>query len=292
MTIRSGFASLIAGAAVIAALARPAAAGQPSGHFMELLDQAMREVEAVSGQPSTPSASPPELVSVWNTRGCGFTDTSNLPLSRPTRIDRIDLWYNWSAREASSPYEIMRPNGQAVAAGTLTRDSCDPYQATWCVGTASPGITLPPGSYLVRTPRARICQNAASKGAGFIKAWGATVAAPPRQSRDNPPAASAGQPLGKRWDVHEEIPGGRYWTGTWTRRQGTNLFDATWTDSLSGQRLTDVIELRGAEGHDIRLYRQGNGGTYSGTLSSDGSRIRGTASWYPPGAWWSARIGD
>ena len=40
----------------------------------------------------------------------------------------------------------------------------------------------------------------------------------------------------------------------------------------------------------VRLYRRGTQGYYTGTLSPDRTFIRGSASWYPPGAFWTARI--
>lgn len=261
------------------------------GRFLQLIDQAMREAaSARPGQASTDS-SPRELISIWNVQGCGFTDRAPLELGSGTRLARIDIWYNWSAGEQSSPYEIATSAGKIVSRGTLLRDSCDPYQSAWCVGTASPGLSLPAGSYFVRTPRSRICQNGTSGNRGFIKVWGlpavASYASPPLQ----PGTGQAAPALGNRWQIHEEIPG-RYWNGQWTRRAGTNLFDAVWQDSQSGQQFSDVIELRETNGSSVRLYRQGTRGYYAGTLSPDRRSIRGTASWYPSGAFWTARITD
>ncbi len=281
--------------AAAASLALPALADTPSGRFMDLLNEAMRQAEqaarargsAPSGEGSAASASR-ELYSVWNPQGCGFTDTSQLRLGQASRIDRIDVWYNWRGGEETLPFELTGPDGRVAASGTLARDSCDPYQAAWCVGTVSPRVTLAAGTWTVRVARARICQNPASGGAGFIKAWGG-VAAVPVQGRA---PAQARRALGARWTIREEVPGGRYWTGMWIRRPGSNQFDATWTDSLSGQSFSEVLELRGHDGNLVTLYRRATNGTYTGTLSPDGRSIRGTASWYPQGAWWSARIGD
>jgi hypothetical protein len=80
-----------------------------------------------------------------------------------------------------------------------------------------------------------------------------------------------------------------FWKGTWTRRPGTNIFDASWRNP-SGQTATDVVEITGVSGRTITFRRKGNGGTYSGTLSPDGSSINGTASWYKPGQQWTATI--
>jgi len=282
--------SLAAALLVLAAapLAAPLDAQTGKGRFFDLLDQAVREAQEAkqardSGQGA--SAAPQrQLANIWNPQGCAFTDRSPLSLARATRLDRIELWYNWAAREATSAYEIVSASGQVAARGTLSRDSCDPYQASWCVAADAPGITLPAGDYTIRTPRARICQNGASGGQGFIRAWGGAMAAP-AQARAAAPAS-----LGTRWLVHEEVPGGRFWSAVWTRRKGTNLFDAVWKDSQSGGSFTGTVELRGSSGGTVTLWREATRGSYTGTLSSDGKTIRGTATWYPPGAFWTARI--
>ena len=54
-------------------------------------------------------------------------------------------------------------------------------------------------------------------------------------------------------------------------------------------RLPTSFALR-VTGRNVVLTRDGNGGTYSGTISSDGRSIVGTASWYPAGTTWSGVI--
>ena len=84
----------------------------------------------------------------------------------------------------------------------------------------------------------------------------------------------------------KEVAGGSVYNGTWTRRGGTDVFDAVWNGSV-----LDVIEIESVSGNQIVLYRHGNKGRYSGTLSPDGMRITsGTASWYAAGWSWSAVV--
>ena len=84
----------------------------------------------------------------------------------------------------------------------------------------------------------------------------------------------------------KEVAGGSVYNGTWTRRGGTDVFDAVWNGSV-----LDVIEIESVSGSQIVLYRHGNKGRYSGTLSPDGMRITsGTASWYAAGWSWSAVV--
>ncbi len=79
------------------------------------------------------------------------------------------------------------------------------------------------------------------------------------------------------------------WHGTWTRRPGTNTFDAAWVGP-NGQKVQDVLELRSLTHGVATFYRHGNRGTYTGTVSPDGRSLTGTASWYPAGLTWTATI--
>jgi hypothetical protein len=102
-------------------------------------------------------------------------------------------------------------------------------------------------------------------------------------SRSN--ASRFGEVLGKTMIVRE-VAGANVYNGTWTRRAGTDIFDAVWNGHLR-----DVIQIEALNGRQIVFYRQGNKGRYSGTLSADGSRVSaGTASWYAGGWSWSATV--
>jgi hypothetical protein len=91
--------------------------------------------------------------------------------------------------------------------------------------------------------------------------------------------------LASTWTVSERGPQGDYY-GTWTRRPGTDTFDASW----SGGSITDVIDITSVEGNKVTLHRHGNNGDYTGTISPDGKSISGTASWYVPEERWLVSI--
>jgi hypothetical protein len=91
--------------------------------------------------------------------------------------------------------------------------------------------------------------------------------------------------LGTIWNVVEF----NAWFGTWTRRPGTNLFDAVWKNRV-GSVLKDTLELQSVEGNKVSLYRFGNKQRYTGTLAADGTHITGTASLYRHGQTWTATI--
>ena len=79
------------------------------------------------------------------------------------------------------------------------------------------------------------------------------------------------------------------WTGVWTRRPGTNIYDAIWR-SAKYPEVRDVVRLEQISGASVVFTRDGNGGRYTGTISPDGAAISGTASWYSKGMTWSGRV--
>lgn len=93
--------------------------------------------------------------------------------------------------------------------------------------------------------------------------------------------------LGSVWQVTECCG----WSGTWTRRAGTNTFDARWRHT-NGSQAQDVITLQSwnKTTNEVVLKRQNLNGTYRAKLNPSARTLtNGTASWYPAGEKWSAR---
>jgi|HubBroStandDraft_2_1064218.scaffolds.fasta_scaffold686281_1 hypothetical protein len=89
------------------------------------------------------------------------------------------------------------------------------------------------------------------------------------------------------WRVEEGADGRVAWSGTWTRRGRSDVFDAVWRDVDNGGEARD--RLRVIEATDrIVIHRDGNNGEYRGQLSRDGAHMEGTATWYAPGGFWRA----
>jgi hypothetical protein len=107
----------------------------------------------------------------WNTAACDVTDVATLSVDRPTRLQRVDIWYHWASNEAVTRYSVSH-NGATIAEGDLARAECDPYQTAWCVARVEASVDIEPGAYVFRTSRPAICQNAGSSGQGFIRAFG------------------------------------------------------------------------------------------------------------------------
>lgn len=83
------------------------------------------------------------------------------------------------------------------------------------------------------------------------------------------------------WRVTEGDP---TWTGVWSRRGNSNVFDAIWRHS-SGQTASGVLTIS-LSGNSVTITR--GSGQYTGTIS--GSSASGTASWYNGGQRWTATI--
>jgi hypothetical protein len=131
---------------------------------------------------TSPASASEKIFETWNPAACEVTDTAAFTIDSPVHLDRIEIWYRWAAGETSVDYTVAF-NGKAIGVGTLVRGDCDPGQEAWCVAHAEPGAKLVPGSYTIKTERARICRNAASGGHGFIRAFGTrrkTEPAPPQ----------------------------------------------------------------------------------------------------------------
>jgi hypothetical protein len=126
------------------------------------------------------------LVEIWNTAGCGFTNSAVMNLPQPTHVERVALWYNWAAGETSLPYTLSA-GGTVLRNGQFGRGTCDLYQAAWCEAVDTIDMRLAPGTYTFTTARPRVCQNGGSNGMGFIRVTG--------RSRFGEPGSYQGQQI-------------------------------------------------------------------------------------------------
>ena len=101
--------------------------------------------------------------------------------------------------------------------------------------------------------------------------------------------------LGVRWVETEGA-----WNGTWIRRAGTNVFNATWEMNNAREAAVLRVSIDGKNVFVERTQRVGSpkGSNYDGTCrykgKLDGDRVKGqyNCSWDGPDYWlpWSARI--
>ena len=175
----------------------------------------------------------------------------------------------------------------ATGSGKIAIDLGDVVQAFTKLGqkaSAKGDATIPnggPGATMVITVKSHLSHyGAMTEDLRIRYQWVAST--PPRASSA---ASRFGAVLGGTLKVRE-VAGRAVYSGTWTRRDGTDVFDAVWNGSIR-----DVISIESVNGNQIVFYRQGNNGRYSGTLSADRRRVNaGTASWYAAGWSWSATV--
>ncbi len=148
---------------------------------LEVPAQSTLHVTKESAQTSSPTTattpSPSEqteqlLIKRENPAACSLSDNAEFALDKDRFITRIRTWYSWGQSEQDTPYTVLRGK-EEIAAGTLTRKDCDPYQHQWCVAADYEfNKPLTAGTYFLKVPRSQICQNTASEGKGMIYVWG------------------------------------------------------------------------------------------------------------------------
>jgi hypothetical protein len=87
---------------------------------------------------------------------------------------------------------------------------------------------------------------------------------------------TTGNPLGAIWEEKEGA-----WTGTWIRRDTSNVFDAEWkTMGLSSQSSVKAVLTIYIQGNSVTVNRRqssdGNDCDYTGTLEKDSNSVQGT----------------
>jgi hypothetical protein len=185
----------------------------------------------------------------------------------------------------------------ARGSGTIAADNGDYFLTTEAridqPGNGEGTLTVPggvPGSTFVIHVHAQDGAYGALGGnmdIGYVAVGGAAPVTT-SQATPAPSGAPAADPLGSRLEV-SELDG--LWVGLWTRRPGTDIFDAVWR-SAQYPEVRDIVRLEKLAGDEVVFTRDGNGGRYFGKFSPDGRAIHGTASWYAAGMSWSARIGQ
>jgi len=112
--------------------------------------------------------------------------------------------------------------------------------------------------------------------------WGLAIH---KKNSAAPAAINETPDLGSVWHEQEGE-----WTGTWTRRGFSNIFDAVWK-TADGRESKDEVVYESVNCQRLILFRKGTNGRYRGRLSADGSRIEsGEADWFSTNDHWSATI--
>jgi len=115
-----------------------------------------------------------KLFEISNIAGCSTTTHSEFTLTGNSLVSRLSVWYKFNSDEFTVPYTLLQGN-QTVRSGTLLRNSCDPFQTSWCVAQDTAVAVLPAGDYRINVSNSQICQNPGSQGKGFVGIFGSLV---------------------------------------------------------------------------------------------------------------------
>ena len=137
-----------------------------------VLKQCHYRLDGGAGPSTKEATSRGPVFEVWNRRACRLTGTATIHLKRSQKkVTRLVTWYRWASRQKKANANLSDANGNAVAAGSLRRGSCDPNQRDWCEGVLAFNRSMPAGTYYLQAAPPRICQNGASKGQGFVRVF-------------------------------------------------------------------------------------------------------------------------
>lgn len=176
---------------------------------------------------------------------------------------RIEITFRRPASRASHPQDWigMAPAGSpndAAYSGDYWAPLADRLEGT---------VTLPappnPGNYEIRMYLDNVAVNRVAQAPFTVVAGAPNVVLPPVTTPPvvTPPTANAS--LGTVWNEIEETE-----RAVWTRRPGTNTFDASWSNG----RVRAVLEMA-VQGNQVTIRRsQSTDGyecTYTGTISGD-----------------------
>ena len=108
-----------------------------------------------------------------NTAACTLpTDTSVFMLTSASTVTSLRLWTNTTISGQTVSYTLLGPTGATLSAGPTTKGGCDPYQTNWCEFMVSLNMSLPAGSYTVKSSAVATCANSGSNSVGMITVKG------------------------------------------------------------------------------------------------------------------------
>jgi hypothetical protein len=128
-----------------------------------------------AGCPDAPTAPTcdSKLFDNGNTAACTIPmDTSIFTLSSPSTVTTIRLWENTTISGQSVTYQLLNSSGTLLSSGATTKGGCDPYQTNWCEFLVTMNMTLPAGSYTVKSSAKAICANSGSNNLGQVMVKG------------------------------------------------------------------------------------------------------------------------
>jgi hypothetical protein len=102
------------------------------------------------------------------------TDTSVFTLAGTSTVTSLRLWTNTTISGQTVTYALLGPTGATLSSGPTTKGGCDPYQTNWCEFLVSLNLTLPAGTYTVKSSAVATCANSGSNNVGMVLVKGCT----------------------------------------------------------------------------------------------------------------------
>lgn len=194
-------------------------------------------------------------------------------INNPVMVTYLDSYHYNDGKGVSFPGTITLVNDQGEKYGPFEMDSIENEYIIWHLVIKEGELILPAGTYTVFDSDPKTWSNNEKSGnAGIfginwkeLKSGSSNVMISP----------------GSVWEVKEYGPMGN-WEGIWKILEDGKTIDASWSDGS----IVDKIIIQSIIGDKITLYRQGNDGYYTGTISADGKKISGAGSWYSLGQKW------
>jgi hypothetical protein len=143
-------------------------------------DASIADGKRDSGSTDSPVTCDSVLFDNGNSFACtNPTDTSIFTLSSPSTVTSLRLWVNTNISGQTVSYTLLGPTASVLGSGPTTKGGCDPYQTNWCEFLANMNISLPAGTYTVKSSAAATCSNSGSNNVGMVVVRGCLASTPP-----------------------------------------------------------------------------------------------------------------
>jgi hypothetical protein len=106
------------------------------------------------------------------------TNTSVFTLPAASTVTYLRLWTNTTISGPTVTYTLLNSAGTILSSGPTTKGGCDPYQTNWCEFLVTTTMSLPAGTYTVKSSAAATCANSGSKNVGHVMVKGCAATTP------------------------------------------------------------------------------------------------------------------
>lgn len=211
------------------------------------------------------------ISSNWNTGGCNLTTQARFTLDKPSTVNHLDTWINWTKTGGNSMSATLR--GPVQMSLNYQRDECHPNMPDWCRGVAQVNQVLPAGDYMVVSSAQAMCVNSGSANNGYVQVYGSAA--------DQAPSPSAEQrirsmPFNFRFDCPTNIMNGQVACGQnyWAKYDmATNTWEVCGRLATKSENMCQSYSNAPAQGATFSVWGEVMTVTGDGTLMYRSSRV-------------------